>query len=152
MRQGATSVVVAALLLVAGCSADSHHQVARSGVGTANMRLWRASESLAKQSGATLVSAQAARTTQRRGTVFMSSADSGDLSAVSTRPVWLVLGRSDRPLDCECVTIAGRDGRVDGRYFAVMFDRTTYELVGGAALLTDKPDLKEVGAPMTLNP
>lgn len=151
MRHGA-AVVATALLLVAGCGDGTHHHAARSGVTAVNDHLWRASESLAKQSGATLVSAEAARTTQRRGTVFMSSMNAGDLGAVPMRPVWLVLGRTDRPLDCECVVMAGRDGREDGRFFVVMFDKTTYELVAGAALFTDKPNLDEVGPPMTLNP
>jgi hypothetical protein len=69
----------------------------------------------------------------------------------SVRPVWLVMGRTNRPLDCECTVVPGHDGRADGRFFLVLLDVATHEVLGGAALLTDQPNLTKLGTPIDLS-
>jgi len=73
-----------------------------------------------------------------------------DAGRIPTRPVWLVMGQTTRPLDCECTVVPGHDGHTDGRYFLVLLNVTTHQLVAGASLLTDRPDLKKLGTPVVL--
>ena len=96
------------------------------------------------------MSAQAVRTTQRAGTAFMATTPF-NARKIPTRAAWLVIGRTNKPLECECTVVPGHDGHADGRIFLVLLDPETQEVVGGAALLTDPPDLTKLGTPINLS-
>jgi hypothetical protein len=73
-----------------------------------------------------------------------------DASKIPAQRVWLVIGQTDRPLECECAVVPGHDGHADGRFFLVLLDVETHEVLAGASLVTDQPNLTKLGTPINL--
>jgi hypothetical protein len=139
---------VCLVIALAGCT-DSHPgtQSSSRGAGGLSARLHRIAGDTAHDTGATMIAAQAVRTTEAYAIHYVTGSD---VRNMSRRAVWLLQVKGDGQFSCECAVRPGADGEIDPRYLIVLVDAVSYRIVWGAALLTDPLGLTGLGRVVTL--